>query len=65
MEPNEYKCDGCGGVFEKGWSEEEALKEKKENGWGDMDMTRMAQVCDDCYQKIMIFNNHKPGTRKG
>lgn len=65
MKKNEYKCDGCGGVFEKDWSEEEALKEKEENGWGDMDISAMAQVCDDCYKKIIKFNKHTSLKRKG
>lgn len=53
MKDNEYKCADCGGVFEKGWGDEEAIKEKEDNGWGDMSMGSMAVVCDDCYNKIM------------
>ena len=54
MKPNEYQCDECHGIFEKGWSDEEASqeaidifgkpKEEFESG--------MAIVCDDCFQKM-------------
>lgn len=30
MKKNEYKCAVCGKVFEKGWADKEALKEKGE-----------------------------------
>ena len=30
LKPNEYQCEACKGVFEKGWSDEEALNEAKE-----------------------------------
>ena len=53
MEANEFKCDQCGGVFSYEWTEEEALKEKEDNGWKDIDMDDTAEVCDDCYNKIM------------
>ncbi len=51
---NEFKCDRCGGVFEKGWSDEEALLEAENNfvkpvkEWKD----DIVVVCDDCYEKI-------------
>jgi hypothetical protein len=47
-----YTCDDCGGTFEKGWTEEEARAEQQQN-FGDMPDSAMAQVCDDCYRKIM------------
>lgn len=53
MRENEYECAECKGVLKKGWSEEEAVKEKEENNWGNMDSRSMAVVCDDCYKKIM------------
>lgn len=52
MNPNEFKCDECGGVFEKGWSDEEAYAEQ-ENNFGDMPNEQMAIVCDDCFKEIM------------
>ena len=52
MKPTEYKCAGCGGVFEKGWTDEDAEREQEGNGWGSMPDSEMAVVCDDCYQKL-------------
>jgi DNA-directed RNA polymerase subunit RPC12/RpoP len=65
MKEREYQCDGCGNIFIADWSESDALKEKESNGWGDMDHKTMARVCDDCYLKIMKFNDHEPGEMKG
>ena len=49
MKINEYQYAKCGGIFEKGWSDEEALKERDElwektNDW--------AVICDDCFNEI-------------
>jgi DNA-directed RNA polymerase subunit RPC12/RpoP len=38
MENNEYKCAICHGIFNKGITDEEAVKEKRE------------LVCDDCLE---------------
>jgi hypothetical protein len=46
-----YTCAACEGVFDYGWTEEEALAEKEEN-FGDMPTEEMAVVCDDCYRKM-------------
>lgn len=51
---DEYKCDMCGGIFKKGWSEEEANQEA-EDIWGVKNANEdkdMAIVCDDCWNKI-------------
>jgi hypothetical protein len=52
MKPDEYQCSICNGAFTKGWSEEEAIAEQKEN-WPDFDMADCAIVCDDCHQEFM------------
>lgn len=49
MKANEFKCEECGGVWEKGWTDEEAAEEAQ-NAFG---ITTGATVCDDCYNKIM------------
>jgi hypothetical protein len=49
--PNQYRCDACGGVFDKGWTEEEALAELAEVFLG-FDKEECAVVCDDCYKKM-------------
>lgn len=49
----EYKCAMCGGVFEKGWTDEEASKEYMENfGPAISTMDDYDIVCDDCYNKV-------------
>ena len=44
-----YQCAVCGGVFEKGWSDDEAAAELGEvfPGIGQQDCVL---VCDDCYR---------------
>lgn len=52
MKDNEYECAMCGGVFEKGWTDEEAAKELSEVFIGyTPDDSEL--VCDDCYRKFM------------
>ena len=54
MKKNEYKCGNCGEINEKGWSDEESLKEAEENfgkpvkDWKD----KAVVICDDCYKKM-------------
>ena len=53
MKDNEFKCAMCGGIFEKGWTDEEAMKECKENFGEKMASAEDYEVvCNDCYQKI-------------
>lgn len=52
MDSNKYQCAECGGVFEKGWTEEEAVAEMQEN-FGAIDVKDCVLVCDDCYQRTM------------
>ncbi len=47
MKSNEYQCEGCGGVFEKGWSDEEAKAEMKENGFDIFPVDDMVCVCKE------------------
>ena len=56
MENNQYQCLCCKGIFEKGWSDEEAIKEMEENNFDSYSPEELAIVCDDCYKKIMIHN---------
>lgn len=59
MKENEFQCAHCGGIFEKGWSEEESQKEaelafgKPVKEWKD----KPVLVCDECYQ-LMLPANH-------
>jgi len=49
--PNQYRCDACGGVFDKGWSDDEAAAELSENfpGFTPEDS---GIVCDSCYKQM-------------
>lgn len=46
-----YKCGHCKEVFEKAWSDEEALAEMKQE-WGNLAEDNRAVVCDDCFNKF-------------
>lgn len=48
---NTYKCSICEGVFEKGWTEEEAEEELKNNFGEEYTPSDCGLVCDDCYKK--------------
>ena len=54
LKSNEYRCAVCKGVYEKGWSDEEAIEELGGNFPG-IDIDDCGVVCDDCY-KEMGFN---------
>lgn len=54
MKDNEYKCDICKNVYQKGWSNEEAKKECEESfGVGSSSNENNGIVCDDCYNDII------------
>lgn len=46
-----YKCAMCRGVFESGWSKDEALAEKERDFPNIPDECCMT-VCEDCYQNV-------------
>lgn len=50
MKKNEYKCSACGGIFGKGWTDEEAEKEIKDI-WGEIPKQERAVICDDCFHR--------------
>ncbi len=49
---NTFECVVCGGVFEKGWTEEEALSELSETFPG-IPQDECSVVCDDCYKRMV------------
>ena len=51
MKPNEYRCAACKGVFEKGWSEDEAVAELGQ-AFPDFEPGECEVVCDDCYKAM-------------
>lgn len=47
MTDNTYTCSVCENTYEKGWSDEEAMKEKN-TLWGDAPLEEFSIVCEDC-----------------
>lgn len=51
-----YTCANCGGTFEAGWSEADALMEYQaafSEAERSFDADPPGRVCDDCYRAIM------------
>lgn len=51
MISNVYTCTICKGVYNKGWSDEEAEKELEQK-FGKRNIEDCDVVCDDCYNKF-------------
>lgn len=47
-----YTCERCKGVFEKGWTDEEAAAEAQQL-FGDLSEDDKAVLCEDCFQALM------------
>ena len=52
MNPDEYQCACCKGIFRKAVSDEEAMKELREN-FGDVSQQDCGVLCDECYKEFM------------
>ena len=49
-----YICAQCGGRYKSAWTEEEAVAEAAREFPGlDVNSSRAAIVCDDCYRLLM------------
>jgi hypothetical protein len=48
---NTFTCANCGGTFEKGRTDEEAMTESK-SLFGDISDNEIEVVCDDCFEKM-------------
>jgi hypothetical protein len=51
MKADEYQCAMCGGIYTKGWSEQEARAETQQY-WPDTPQEELAVICDDCWQGV-------------
>ena len=51
MKKNEYQCAKCRGIYEKGWTDEEALEEQ-ESIFGKIPEQEKAVICDDCFNEM-------------
>jgi DNA-directed RNA polymerase subunit RPC12/RpoP len=69
LRPNEYQCAKCHGVFEKGWSDEEAMEEavaEKETMFPGIPIEECDTLCADChkeFRKWMKKNVHWIGDK--
>jgi hypothetical protein len=52
MTNSQFRCDMCGGTFDKEWSKEEAETESL-GLFGPLSSNERAIVCDDCFAKVM------------
>lgn len=46
-----YTCATCRETYNKGWTDEEAKKEK-DDSFPEFEIEDCAMVCDDCYNKM-------------
>jgi hypothetical protein len=54
VDTDQYRCAMCQGIFDHGWSDENAKKEAEEKG---IDTDDAAIICDDCYKKTPWCEN--------
>ena len=53
MEPKTFICARCGGTFTKGWADDEADAEARQNLQKPLGAPGTAVVCDPCYRAIL------------
>jgi len=53
LKENEYQCTRCGNIYEKTWTDEEAMEETKDNFGKEIVNKPMDVICEDCYNIIM------------
>lgn len=49
-----FRCEQCGGTFEKGWSDEDAEAERGAE-FPSVPHEECALVCGDCYNQMMAW----------
>lgn len=47
----------CGNIYQKAWSDEEAMKECEENFGEELAADSNVVVCTDCYNKVHPHNH--------
>lgn len=52
MEDNEYRCEKCGNIYEKWWSDDEADNEALKLHGKTHNSAEMAIICDDCFNEM-------------
>jgi hypothetical protein len=65
LKKGKYKCAGCKGIFNKGWSDKEAAEEFHEN-FPDQPLDEQTDlICDVCYDLIMADMKANPWKYEG
>ena len=60
LKKTEYECAACHGIFEKGWSDEEAAEEFHDY-FPDLPIDdETALICDPCYEAMLEDMRQKP-----
>lgn len=49
---DDFKCGACGGVFEKAWSDKEAVAESEAKFQMPVTEETHVLICDDCFKRI-------------
>lgn len=52
LRPNQFRCVGCKKIYNKGWSDEEAMAEAVANFGQGLASASTDLMCDDCYNEI-------------
>lgn len=55
LNPDQFQCANCGGVFEKAWTDEEAQAEYDSNPLQQDPNDDVVLVCDGCYRGMMSY----------
>jgi DNA-directed RNA polymerase subunit RPC12/RpoP len=56
MKKNEYKCEACGKIYTKGWSDKK-MEEEAKRLWSPILLKDTVIICDDCFKRgIVKFN---------
>ena len=62
---SQYTCASCGGIFNKGRSDAEAIAEYRARLPEVPPDEPTEMVCDDCYQRFMAWLKAHPKERSG
>lgn len=53
IKKNEFQCNNCKGIFNKAWTDEQAMEEA-DMVWGELGEDP-AIICDDCFKELYEF----------
>jgi len=61
LKDNEFRCYGCKGVFEKGWSDTEAMAEFNAAEYPMQPNEELIELCDDCHKHFLALMRNEGG----